>query len=626
MSLDPSALLDVHSLVERRGPLEPVFTSTVLWFVVRALELAAGTPDGRLGPRQVSIRAGGKEAFIEGATPRPLSAAEQAMLVRDLGNLTFFMLMAEPPWAANSFDDTASVCATATAAVQAKLLQGPAPAKAAPLIGVMTWALSPTTPQHTLAGLLARLVAVPRLERLPTDLLADVRVGMVVAGRYELLRVVGAGAMASVFAARRLEGGPEVAIKVIEDREGGLQSDQRLRRRLARELRGFARVDHPNVVSPTEAGFDDALEAPYLVMELLSGQDLAAKIERAGPLDWRVAAELFAQAARGLGAAHRAGLIHRDIKPANLFLHQAGGATVLKVCDFGLARTIVELDPAAATRSGVMLGSPAYMSPEQIASARRADARSDVWSLGVSLYETLAGVLPWRVKGVGALLAAVSKGDKRPLSVTAPAVPLPMVELVERMLAVDPAARPASMERVAAELQAMLPAPSLRKRLRKRLRWGLGVGLAVVLLAGGVLGAAQLWSVRTKKRVPNSGNVSSASTEVAPTVMNPQGCVVSALQDYRVRGLSLRTVESRILAAGYTCYTYRVYTPDFSILTYQSTSSQSCFANILFGSPASVGGAVVQGRPHREDEQHSYALVSPPGCPNPLQKEDILKD
>lgn len=222
------------------------------------------------------------------------------------------------------------------------------------------------------------------------------------------------------------------------------------------------------------------------------------------------------------------------------------------------------------------------------------------------------------------MLAAVSKGEKVPLSVAAPAVPSEMVALVNRMLSVDAAARPASMDEVGAALEAMLPSA---KRPRRKIVWVAASSLVAASALGLVIGAIHVSKAPPKKSSPRTSAAVSAAAKATQPGSPPNGCEVpDALLNYRVRGLSLRTIQSRIKAAGYSCFAFRLYAPEFGVVNYQSSTAQSCFANIMFGPRGSIAPMITNGRPHREDEQHSYAFVVPAGCPNALTKEDILRD
>jgi serine/threonine-protein kinase len=189
---------------------------------------------------------------------------------------------------------------------------------------------------------------------------------------------------------------------------------------------------------------------PWFVLELLEGETLAAKLDREGPLDPREAARIFEQVARGLGAAHRAGAVHRDLKPDNVFLCTKDGRSIVKVLDFGVARL---LSASRLTRQGVVFGSPHYMSPEQ-AAGQEIDGRSDVYSVGVALYETLSGRLPFEADSTSGVLTKHVFVEPDPIEavVRDPARLGELGTVVMRCLAKRPSSRYESAEELAEAL------------------------------------------------------------------------------------------------------------------------------------------------------------------------------
>ncbi|HEY2509426.1 MAG TPA: protein kinase, partial [Polyangiaceae bacterium] len=253
-------------------------------------------------------------------------------------------------------------------------------------------------------------------------------------GRYRLARLLGHGGMGAVYEARR-DDGEVFAMKIIRQDMVDSQGDRAVRR-FVREASAAARIDSPHVARVIEAGTDDARELPYIVMELLHGRDLAALLRERGPLRPGAVVPLFVQACEGLAAAHACGIVHRDVKPANLFLHDADASLTVKVCDFGIAKNILPEDHSLdLTRTGGVVGSPMYMSPEQAQNARNVDRRTDIFSLGVSLYEALTGRTPWTGSTVGELILAICTGSPPNVARVAPWVPPELAAVVNRALA-----------------------------------------------------------------------------------------------------------------------------------------------------------------------------------------------
>jgi serine/threonine protein kinase len=232
--------------------------------------------------------------------------------------------------------------------------------------------------------------------------------GTVVGGKYSLSRLLGQGAMGEVWAAVNEATGGEVALKLLS------RPGQEMRHRLLREARACGRLRHRNVIDVHDVGVAEDGE-PFLVMERLAGETLAGLLERKRRLAPHRAARIARDVARALEAAHKLGIVHRDMKPANVFLHREDGAedVVVKVLDFGASKS-AEASDALATVAGMAVGSPAYMSPEQARAAADLDHRTDIWSLGVVLFEMLTGKRPF-------------DGDARQLVERVAAAPAPRV-------------------------------------------------------------------------------------------------------------------------------------------------------------------------------------------------------
>src|SRR5262245_43499799 len=223
--------------------------------------------------------------------------------------------------------------------------------------------------------------------------------------------------------------------------------------RFVNEARATASLRSPHIVSVLDGGMDEHHQVPYLVMEMLKGLDAEQLLEKVGPLDPTTASRMIVQAAAGVTTAHTAGIIHRDLKPSNLFLETRSDGTVnVKVCDFGTAKWTNQ-DGAQITRTGAFLGSPLYMSPEQVKSSKHVDARADVWSLGVTLYCLLCGHAPnEHASSLADLLTKVCTIDTPHLQDVAPWVEPGLTAIVHAALLRDPEARWPSVAKLARAL------------------------------------------------------------------------------------------------------------------------------------------------------------------------------
>jgi eukaryotic-like serine/threonine-protein kinase len=322
----------------------------------------------------------------------------------------------------------------------------------------------------------------------PGDLIAD---------RYELEELCGSGGMSSVFRARDTQLDRRVAIKILLEHYG---DDPEYVERFRREARAVARLSHPNIVTVIDRGEDDGRQ--YIVFEHVDGENLKEFVQRSGRLPVRRAVELALSVADGLAFAHTHGLVHRDVKPQNVLLSSEGG---VKVTDFGIARSLdVE---HGMTQTGTVLGTGEYLAPEQ-ASGKPVSPATDVYSLGVVLWELLVGDVPFSGENfVAVALRHVNDPPPR-LEEVRPDVPPRLAAAVDRALAKDPAHRFSSMAALAAELRACLaeldgaappvedatlitkPGPAPASRPRRRAGRQRRRGLWAVLLALAAAAAA----------------------------------------------------------------------------------------------------------------------------------------
>ena len=268
------------------------------------------------------------------------------------------------------------------------------------------------------------------------------RTGDWFAGRYEILDTVGTGGMGVVYKARDAELGEEVAIKML--RPDFLKGDATAIERLKAETRLARRISHRNVVRTHDFGEHDG--ACYVTMEFVEGMTVRRLIETRGRLSVSSALAIASQLCDALDVAHRQGVVHRDIKPQNLLLDAAG---VLKVMDFGVARLLEHT--TVLTQAGMVVGTPAYMSPEQLL-AEDVDGRSDLYSAGVVLYECLTGRLPFEAATPVSLIAKLLHDEPAPPATLNPEIPAVLSALILRLLAKSPDERPGT----AAELRELL--------------------------------------------------------------------------------------------------------------------------------------------------------------------------
>ncbi|NUQ72920.1 MAG: serine/threonine protein kinase [Polyangiaceae bacterium] len=285
-----------------------------------------------------------------------------------------------------------------------------------------------------------------------------VSVGELVAGKYRVLSILGSGGMGVVVAARHEELEQVVALKLVRPELGGSDS---VAARFLREARAAARIQSDHVARVFDVGSLDDGRA-YMVMEHLTGSDLSALLRERGPLSAEEAAGFGLEILEAVAHAHALGIIHRDLKPSNVFLaRRPDGTKRIKVLDFGISKdtrnSSGSTPPGALTTGDAVLGSPAYMAPEQVKKSKDADVRSDIWSIGVILYELLAGKPPFHGETVMELLANILDCSPEPLSRVCPSVPPELESVVMRCLSRSPDQRFQDVASLAAALAPFAP-------------------------------------------------------------------------------------------------------------------------------------------------------------------------
>jgi serine/threonine-protein kinase len=266
--------------------------------------------------------------------------------------------------------------------------------------------------------------------------------GRVVDGKYRIDALIGRGGMGAVYRAENIRIGKRVAIKILLK---GHAKGSEAERRFVREARIAGSLGHPHICEVIDLG---TLEngAPYQVMELLEGRTLAERIKLEGALSFDEVLDYAEQVLSALAAAHARGIVHRDLKPENIFLHERGEDVVAKLLDFGVSKSLAGDHGLSLTQTGVVVGTPYYLAPEQARGDRDIDHRVDVWAMGVVLYEALTGCLPFKADSYHALLAHILHSRPRLPSEHRPQIPPAIEGIVLRALAFEPADRFASAD------------------------------------------------------------------------------------------------------------------------------------------------------------------------------------
>ncbi len=281
--------------------------------------------------------------------------------------------------------------------------------------------------------------------------MTQVGAGALLAGKYRLEALIGRGGMGSVWRAEHLGLNAPVAVKLLDMVD--VASSAESLNRFHREARAAAAIRSPHVVQILDHGVDEALAAPFIVMELMEGESLAQRLARAVRISPAELARVFTHVARALSRAHEAGIVHRDLKPDNVFLVRNEDEEVAKVLDFGIAKAQAHgLGSDSATRTGAVMGTAYYMSPEQISGTKNVDFRTDLWAFGVMACECLTGTRPFDAETIGGLTLRICIEPIPAPSTFAP-VPAGFDEWFARIVNRDPRQRFASAREAADALR-----------------------------------------------------------------------------------------------------------------------------------------------------------------------------
>lgn len=256
--------------------------------------------------------------------------------------------------------------------------------------------------------------------------------GQTLEGRYRVIRLLGEGGMGAVYLGEHAIIGKRVAIKLLHTE---FSENEQVVKRFIGEARTAAAIGHKNIIDVMDVGVSYAGE-PYVVMEYLEGESLASLLDREKRLDLPAASAILEPVLLGLSAAHQKGIVHRDLKPDNIFLvHRPDEAPAVKIIDFGIAKFAFDKKQSRITRPEEVFGTPSYMSPEQIRSSGEVDQRSDLFSMGIILYEMLVGELPFAAENNAGLILQIMTADPRPPQQLFPDFPALVEPVLRRALA-----------------------------------------------------------------------------------------------------------------------------------------------------------------------------------------------
>ncbi len=421
---------------------------------------------------------------------------------------------------------------------------------------------------------------------------ASIAVGQVIAQKYHVERVIGEGGMGVVVAARHVELDDRVAIKfLLPDALANAEAVARF----AREARASVRIKSEHVARTLDVG---RLEngAPYMVMEYLEGTDLATRLQQSGPLPIEQAVVFMLEACEALADAHAIGIIHRDLKPANLFvIRRTDGTESIKLLDFGISKITKASESGPAmdmTKTAAIMGSPVYMSPEQLTSSRDVDTRSDIWSIGVTLFELLTGKLPFIAETIAELGAKVLTYPTPDVREWRPSVPEGLQAVIERCLGKSPSLRYLNVAELAAALAEFGPRRSRYSAER----------ISRVLGAAG-LSASALQLPPSTDPIPPANLVTPADATMAswgttkPSIVSRKGLVVSGLVLFGVLLVAVLMMAGRssrhhdsvaATSAAAQVPTLAQLRPEPSPETSKAVAGPSSIASIVMQAPVNI--------------------------------------
>jgi serine/threonine-protein kinase len=393
--------------------------------------------------------------------------------------------------------------------------------------------------------------------------------GIVLAGKFRVERIIGMGGMGVVVAATHLELDERVAIKFLLPQ--ALSSTEAVNR-FTREARAAVKIKSQYVARTLDVGrLEDG--SPYIVMEYLEGADLAAQLNRNGPLSLAAATTFMLQSCEALADAHALGIIHRDLKPANLFVTRlSDGSECIKVLDFGISKLTNTGNAAGlVTNTAAMMGSPTYMAPEQMLSARDADAQSDIWSLGVTFYELLTGARPFSGETIPQLCEHVRTLPTPSVRALRPSLPAGVDNVIERCLEKARERRYANVAQLAQALTEFAP----------RHAWVSAERATRVLQAA----ANATNAANAAESVPATARTDGTITSIDPTVASIWG-IVNPLRTRQRRNVTLVTLA---VVVGIAAVPWRARLVEHQAATATASPSE---AATLLGIP--TGGPLVE--------------------------------